>query len=292
MKEALLYQKLPEKKVRCQACSHFCLIAPQKRGLCGVRENQKGKLYSLVYGKAIAVHIDPIEKKPLYHFLPGTYSLSIATVGCNLVCKNCQNHEISQGPKITGKIKGKDISPQEIVKMANKYKTPSISYTYTEPTIFLEYALDTMKLAKEKGLKNIWVTNGFMSPQTLNLIIPELDAANVDLKSFDDDFYQKYCNGQLKPVLANLKKLKRKGIWLEITTLIIPGLTDQEKMLKKIAQFIKKELGAETPWHISCFFPEVSWQLQDLPATSSETIEKASQIGLQAGLKHVYKGNI
>lgn len=292
MKEALLYQKLKDNKVCCQACSHFCLIASGQRGLCGVRENQKGKLYSLVYGKAIAVHIDPIEKKPLYHFLPGTYSLSIATVGCNLTCKNCQNHDISQGPKPDKPILGQQMLPEKIVQEALTNHCPSISYTYTEPTIFLEYALATMKLAKEKGLKNIWVTNGFMSPQTLNLIIPELDAANVDLKSFDDNFYQKYCNGQLKLVLANLKELKRKNIWLEITTLIIPGLTDQEKMLKKIAQFIKKELGPETPWHISRFFPEVSWQLQDLPATSLEAIEKASQIGLQAGLKYVYKGNI
>lgn len=292
MKEALLYKKFKDKRVQCQICSHFCLIAPQQRGLCGVRENQKGKLYSLVYGKAMAVHIDPIEKKPLYHFLPGTYSLSIATVGCNFSCKNCQNWDISQGPKPDKPILGQDLPPEKIVQEALTNRCPSISYTYTEPTIFLEYALATMKLAKEKGLKNIWVTNGFMSPQTLNLIIPELDAANVDLKSFDSHFYQKYCHGQLKPVLANLKELKRKNIWLEITTLIIPGLTDQEKMLKKIAQFIKKELGPETPWHISRFFPEVSWQLQDLPATSLETIEKASQIGLKAGLKYVYKGNI
>ncbi len=292
MKEALLYQKLPQKKVRCQVCSHFCLIVPQKRGLCGVRENQKGKLYSLVYGKAIAVHIDPIEKKPLYHFLPSTHSLSIATVGCNLACKNCQNHDISQGPKPDKPILGQDLPPEKIVQDALANHCPSISYTYTEPTIFLEYALETMKLAKEKGLKNIWVTNGSMSPQTLNLIIPELDAANVDLKSFEESFYQKYCNGQLKPVLANLKEMKKRNIWLEITTLIIPGLTDQEKMLKKIAKFIKNDLGPETPWHLSRFFPEVSWQLQNLPATSLETLEKAEQMGLKAGLKYVYKGNI
>jgi len=301
MKEALLYKKLKNMKVQCQACAHYCIISPGKRGICGVRENQKGKLYSLVYGKAIAVHIDPIEKKPLYHFLPGTYSLSMATVGCNLACKNCQNWDISQGPKGLSLndspwprtvIKGQSLSPEKIVQEALTNHCPSISYTYTEPTIFLEYALATMKLAKEKGLKNIWVTNGFMSPQTLELIIPELDAANVDLKSFDDDFYQKYCEGKLKPVLANLKELKRKNIWLEITTLIIPSLTDQTAMLKKIAQFIKKELGPETPWHISRFFPEVSWQLQDLPATSLASLEKAEQIGLQAGLKYVYKGNI
>jgi len=290
MKQALLYQKLPEKKVRCQVCSHFCLIAPKKRGLCGVRENQKGKLYSLVYGKAIAVNIDPIEKKPLYHFLPGTHSLSIATVGCNFRCLNCQNYDISQGPKPDKPILSQEMPPEKIIQEALANHCPSISYTYTEPTVFLEYALETMKLAKEKGLKNIWVTNGFMSPQTLKLIIPELDAANVDLKSFEESFYQKYCGGQLKPILANLKEMKRKNIWLEITTLIIPGLTDQEKMLKKIALFIKKELGAETPWHISRFFPEVSWQLQNLPATPLETLEKACQIGLQAGLKYVYKG--
>jgi len=292
MKEALLYQKLANKKVRCQVCSHFCLIVPGKRGLCGIRENKKGKLYSLVYGKAIAVHIDPIEKKPLYHFLPGTYSFSVATVGCNLACKNCQNYDISQGPKPDKPILGQDLPPEKIVQDALANHCPSISYTYTEPTIFLEYALETMKLAKEKGLKNIWVTNGFMSPQTLNLIIPELDAANIDLKSFEESFYQKYCNGQLKPILANLKEMKKRNIWLEITTLIIPGLTDQEKMLKKIAQFIKNDLGPETPWHLSRFFPEVSWQLQNLPATSLETLERAEQIGLKAGLKYVYKGNI
>jgi pyruvate formate lyase activating enzyme len=292
MKEALLYQKLTDQKIRCQTCSHFCLIKPQERGLCGIRENQQGKLYALNYGKIIAQHIDPIEKKPLYHFLPGTYSYSIATVGCNLTCKNCQNWDISQGPKPNQPILGQETSPQEIVQAALKNNCPSISYTYTEPTIFLEFALETMKLAQKAGLKNVWVTNGFMSPQTLNLIIPYLDAANVDLKSFDDEFYQKYCGARLKPVLTNLKQMKKKNIWLEITTLIIPGLTDQEETLKKIAQFINKELGPETPWHISRFFPEISWQLQDYPITPLESLEKAYQIGHKAGLKYVYRGNI
>jgi pyruvate formate lyase activating enzyme len=292
MKEALLYQKLTQQKVRCQTCSHFCLIKPQERGLCGVRENQQGKLYALNYGKIITQHIDPIEKKPLYHFLPGTYSYSIATVGCNLTCKNCQNYDISQGPKPNKPILGQEISPEKIVQEALKNNCPSISYTYTEPTIFLEFALETMKLAHQERLKNIWVTNGFMSAQTLNLIIPYLDAANVDLKSFDDNFYQEYCGARLKPVLNNLKAMKKKNIWLEITTLIIPGLTDQEKILQKIAQFIKKELDPKTPWHISRFFPEVSWQLQNLPTTPLESLEKAYQIGLKAGLKCVHKGNI
>ena len=292
MEQALLYKKLPNKKAQCQACAHYCVILPDQRGLCGVKENQNGKLYSLVYNKIIALHIDPIEKKPLYHFLPGTYSLSLATVGCNFVCQNCQNWDISQSPKSNKPILGQNLCPEKIVQNALDNNCPSISYTYTEPTIFLEYALETMKLAKEKGLKNIWVTNGFMSPQTLDLIIPELDAANVDLKSFEENFYQKYCGGKLKPILENLKELKRKNIWLEITTLIIPGLTDKTEMLKKIAQFIKKELGAETPWHISRFSPEISWKLKNLPVTSLEKLENAEQIGLKAGLKHVYKGNI
>ena len=283
MKEALLYKKLTGRKVQCQACAHYCLISPGQRGICRVRENQDGKLYSLVYGKAIAVNIDPIEKKPLYHFLPNTYTYSLATVGCNFRCANCQNWQISQANQ-----GGQNLLPKKIVQEALNSHCPSISYTYTEPTIFLEYALETMKLAKEKGLKNIWVTNGFMSPQTLKLIIPYLDAANVDLKSFEESFYQKYCAGRLKPVLENLKALKKNGIWLEITTLIIPGLTDQEKMLKKIGQFIKKELDPETPWHISRFFPEVSWKMKKLPATPLESIEKAQQIGLKTGLKYVY----
>ncbi len=292
MKEALLYQKLADQKVRCQTCSHFCLIAPQKRGLCGVRENQQGKLYSLNYGKIIAAHVDPIEKKPLYHFLPGTLTYSIATVGCNFSCGTCQNWNISQAPKPDKPITGQEIPPEQIVQKALDNQCPSIAYTYTEPTIFLEYALETMKLARHKGLKNIWVTNGFMSRQTLDLITPYLEATNVDLKSFDPSFYQKNCGGQLKPVLENLKQMKKKNIWLEITTLIIPGLTDQEKMLKKIAQFIKKDLGEETPWHISRFFPEISWKLQHLPITPLESLEAAYQIGKKTGLKNVYKGNI
>lgn len=287
MKEALLYKKLEDKKVQCQACAHYCVITSGQKGICRVKENKNGRLYSSVYGKAVAANIDPIEKKPLFHFLPGTYTYSIATVGCNFRCANCQNWQISQTNQ-----GGQNISPKKIVQEALENHCPSISYTYTEPTIFLEYALETMKLAKEKGLKNIWVTNGFMSPQALKLITPYLDAANVDLKSFEESFYQKYCAGRLKPVLENLKALKKKNIWLEITTLIIPGLTDRKEMLKKIAQFVKKELGPETPWHISRFFPEVSWKMQNLPATPLETLEKVEQIGKKTGLRYVYKGNI
>ena len=293
MKEALLYKKLDHQNIRCNLCAHRCFIAEGKRGICGVRENQKGKLYTLVYGKAIAVNIDPIEKKPFFHFLPGSYSFSIATVGCNFQCKNCQNWDISQYPRLhSGKIFGEDLEPKKIVAKALESKCQSISYTYTEPTIFTEYALVTMEIAKEKGLKNNWVTNGFMTEEALEMIAPYLDAANVDLKSFSDKFYIKYCGGRLQPVLDTLKRMKEKNIWLEVTTLIIPTLNDSEKELKKIADFIKKELGEETPWHISQFCGEISWQLQDFPTTPVKTIEMACKIGKSAGLKYVYSGNI
>lgn len=292
VKEALLYEKLPQKKVRCLNCAHYCLIAPGKRGICGVRENQEGKLYALNFGKVCALHIDPIEKKPFFHFLPGSYSLSIATVGCNLKCANCQNWEISQAPKPDKPVLGDDLPPEEIVKIALKNNLPSISYTYTEPAIFSEYALATMKLAKKKGLKNNWVTNGFWSSQLFELVSPYLDAANVDLKSFSDEFYIKNCGGRLQPVLDTLKRLKEKGIWVEITTLVIPTLSDSEEMFGKIAKFIKEELGPETPWHVSQFCGAISWKLGHLPETPVETLKRAYEIGKETGLKYVYTGNI
>lgn len=292
VKEAYLYRKLPQKRVQCQTCVHYCVIGEKERGKCYVRENREGKLYSLVYARPCALNIDPIEKKPFFHFLPGSQSLSLATVGCNFSCLNCQNWKISQCPKIYGKIEGEEVKPEEIVEITIKNKLPSISYTYTEPTVFLEYALDTMKLAKEKGLKNNWVTNGFISKETLELIASYLDAANVDLKSFKEEFYQKYCGGRLKPVLATLKRMKEKGIWVEITTLIIPTLNDDEKTFKKIANFIKNELGKETPWHISQFSGAISWKLQHLPDTPIETLKRGWQIGKEAGLKYVYTGNV
>jgi len=312
VKEACLYKKLKTKQraphraedsdawVQCTNCAHYCLIKNAHRGICGVRENKDGKLYSLVYSKAIAINIDPIEKKPFFHFLPGSYSLSMATVGCNFSCLYCQNYDISQDPKSNKPISFfYNLSPQEIVEMALKNKTPSISYTYTEPTIFLEYALDTMKLAKKAGLKNNWVTNGFMSKEALDLVAPYLDAANVDLKGFNEEFYQKVCGGRLQPVLETLKRMKtlrrRSGqgkIWAEVTTLVIPTLNDDEKTFKDIAKFIYEELGPETPWHISQFCGAISWKLQHIPDTPIETLEKAYQIGKEAGLKYVYTGNV
>jgi len=292
MMEIYLYKNLKNKKVQCRTCAHYCIISSGKRGICGVRENRNGKLYSLVYGKAAAINIDPIEKKPFFHFLPGTQSLSIATVGCQFSCKNCQNWQLSQGPKITGKIEGENIPPEEIVKMAKKHKVPSISYTYTDPVVFSEYALDTMKLAKKEGLKNNWVTNGFWSKELFDLISPYLDAANVDLKSFDDKFYQKYCGGRLQPVLDTLKRMKKEKTWVEVTTLVVPTLNDSPEIFKNIAEFISGELGEETPWHISQFSGAISWKLQDIPDTPMETLKKAWQIGREAGLKYVYTGNV
>jgi len=292
MKEALLYKKLKGGKVQCKNCAHYCVILPGKRGICAVRENKSSKLYALNYGKAIACHIDPIEKKPLFHFLPGSYSLSVATVGCNFSCRWCQNSDISQKPRLTKEIIGQNLPVKEIVKMAKENDLPSISYTYTEPTIFLEYALDAMKLAKKEGLKNNWVTNGFLSKEALEAISPYLDAANVDLKGFSDDFYQEYCGGRLQPVLDTLIRMKKNKIWVEITTLIIPTLNDKEKWFEGIAKFIKKELGTETPWHVTQFSGTISWQMKNLPDTPVETLEKAYKIGKKEGLKYVYTGNV
>jgi len=290
MKETYLYEKLEGKKVRCNTCSQRCFILPGSRGVCGTRENIDGKLYSLVYGKAIAEHVDPIEKKPLFHFLPGSYSLSISTVGCCFSCWWCQNYEISQQPKSNKQIEGFDLPPEQIVKDAKREDCQSISYTYTEPSIFLEYALDTMKLAKKEGLLNNWVSDGYMTPEALDLITPYLDAINVDLKAFKEKTYQKYIGGRLQVVLENLKDIYRRGIHLEITTLVIPGLNDSKNELTQIAKFIKNELGSEVPWHISRFFP--AYKMMDREPTKVETLQNAYEIGKRAGLSFVYLGNV
>lgn len=296
MKEVLLYKKLKDKKVQCHVCNHYCTILPDKRGICGVRENKDGTLYFLAYAKAVAENVDPIEKKPLFHFLPGTESLSIATMGCNFRCDNCQNWQISQASKSKGykdlNIFGEDLPPEKVISDAKANNCPSISYTYTEPTIFLEYALDCMKLAHKTGIKNVWVSNGYMSKKTLDLVSPYLDAANIDLKFFDNQSYLKVCGAKLDPILENLKEMHKRKIWLELTTLIIPTLSDSDEMFEKISRFIKDELGPEVPWHVSAFSPEISYKLQNLPATEAKTLEKAYQIGKKVGLKYVYSGNI
>jgi pyruvate formate lyase activating enzyme len=291
MKEAMFYEKLEDKMVKCNLCSHRCSrIADSKRGICGVRENRDGKLYSLVYGRVAARSVDPIEKKPLFHFLPGSRSYSIATVGCNFRCRNCQNYDISQLPKERKIIVGQEVSPEEIVSAAKRNNCESIAYTYSEPTIFFEYAYDTAKLAHKEGIKNVFVTNGYITPEALKEISPYLDAANIDLKSFSDDFYRKNCGARLNPVLDSIRLYKSLGIWTEITTLIIPSLNDTEEELRKIAEFIKKEVGEETPWHITQFHP--TYKLIDLPRTPVTILRKAREIGLEAGLRYVYEGNV
>ena len=289
IREALLYEKLDDKKVHCFLCSHHCNILPDKFGVCNVRQNKDGKLYTHVYGKVIASHIDPIEKKPLYHFLPGSDSYSIATAGCNLKCDFCQNWQISQASKENDSVAGYELTPEQIVKEAKKNGCKSISYTYTEPTIFFEYAYDTARLAKENGIYNNFVTNGYMTQKALEAIRPYLDACNVDLKSFNDEFYKKMCKAHLEPVLDSIKTMKKLGIWVEITTLIVPGQNDSDKELKDIAGFIVN-LGPEIPWHISRFHPDYKY-LNSEP-TPIETLRKAKKIGEEAGLRYIYLGNV
>ncbi len=290
MHEALLYQKLAGKKVRCNLCSHRCLVPEGKRGICSVRENQGGTLYSLVYGKAIAANVDPIEKKPLFHFQPGSLSFSIATAGCNFRCEFCQNWDISQmtkGPK--GQIIGEELPPEQVVKKALETGCRSIAYTYTEPTIFFEYAQDTAKLAKKKGLANVFVTNGYQTPETIKEMKGLIDAANIDLKSFSEKFYQKICGARLEPVLEAIKLMHKAGIWLEITTLVVPKQNDSEKELTQIAKFIAG-VSKNIPWHISRFHPD--FKMTDSYPTPLETLEKAYQISKKAGLRYVYLGNV
>lgn len=296
MKIALLYESLEDKKVRCNLCNHRCIISPGSTGLCGTRKNEEGVLYSLVYGRIIAQHLDPIEKKPLYHFLPGSWSYSIASVGCNFRCSFCQNFEISQYFQIyesvfeKNKVPGKLMNPKDIVHLALAERAKSISYTYTEPTVFFEFAYDCSKLAVKNGLKNVFVSNGYMTKEAIDVISPYLHGINVDLKSFREEFYKKLCKAKLQPVLENLKYLKKRGIWVEITTLIIPGENDDSKELRDIASFIKTELGPDTPWHVSRFYP--NYKMLDKPFTPLEILQKAYYIGKEEGLYYIYIGNV
>jgi len=291
-KEAMLYEKLND-ALNCHVCNRKCIISNGKTGFCKMRENDNGILYSKNYASASSIAVDPIEKKPLFHFLPGSQTYSLGTLGCNFACANCQNWDISQAKNIEEKIKQLDFVTQEqIIDNALGEECLSISYTYNEPTIFTEYALAIMKLAHANDLKNIWVSNGFMSDQCLNEIIPYLDAINIDLKSIDNDFYKINCQAQVHPVLDNLKRLKQEQVHTEITTLIIPTLSDDRDMLKKMADFIANELDVETPWHLSKFSPAISWKLKKIPSTPDDIIYDAYEIGKQAGLKYVYVGNL
>lgn len=290
IKEAMFYDKCAENKVRCGLCRFRCLIPDFGRGLCGVRENRDGTLYSLVYGKAVAEHVDPIEKKPLYHFLPQSRTYSIATAGCNFRCLHCQNYSISQPPTELARIPGFPLKPEEIVERAIDVGCKSISYTYTEPTIFYEYAYETAVLAAEAGLKNVFVTNGYITPEALEHIRPYLHAANIDLKGFSDKFYKEVVHAMLREVLDCIVDYKEKGIWIELTTLIIPNHNDSEEELAAVARFIAEKVGIDTPWHVTQFYP--TYRLTDQPRTPVQTLRRARQIGLDAGLRYVYEGNV
>ncbi|MCX5704828.1 MAG: AmmeMemoRadiSam system radical SAM enzyme [Candidatus Omnitrophica bacterium] len=288
-KEALLYKKLENKGVHCYLCAHQCKIAEGKFGFCGVRENIGGVLYTHAYGKVIAAHVDSIEKKPLYHFLPSSKSFSIATIGCNFRCSFCQNWQISQRFFSDKDPAGEPFSPEEIVKAALDNGCKSISYTYTEPTIFFEYALETAKLAKARGLYNNFVTNGYMTSECLEMIRPNLDAANVDLKFFRDASYRKVCSGSLQPVLDSIRLMHELGIWVEVTTLIVPGENDSKEEIKDIAGFIAG-VDKSIPWHISRFHPD--YKFSDHQATPEETLKRAYDLGRKVGLNYIYIGNV
>jgi pyruvate formate lyase activating enzyme len=290
MKEALFYEKTTENKVICRLCHHHCLIGNNRRGLCGVRENRDGVLYSLVYGKVVAEHVDPIEKKPLFHFQPGSTSYSISTVGCNFRCEHCQNYEISQYPQTHGAdIAGQDRSPAAIVDAAGRAGCSSISYTYVEPTIFYEFAYDCGVAARQSGLANVFVSNGYMGLEVSRELSGVLDAINIDIKAFTEKFYRQVCKARLAPVLENIRLLHELGVWIEITTLVIPGWNDSSEELRDIARFIK---GVDTaiPWHVTAFHP--TYKMLDRLPTPAPLLLKARDIGYAEGLRFVYCGNI
>ncbi|MDQ5882999.1 MAG: pyruvate formate lyase activating enzyme [Patescibacteria group bacterium] len=308
-----LFKKSKQNQIQCLACYNYCLISDGKTGLCGVRQNKKGELKLLVDNKVAAVNLDPIEKKPFFHFLPGTFAFSLGTFGCNFSCEFCQNWDISQAPKIQNteyRIQdtgywGEDWPPEKIINYCQNNNISTIAYTYNEPTVWTEYALKTMKLAKKvkinpsttlringeqsRTIKNIWVSNGYFSPQTLKLIAPYLDAINIDLKSYREDFYHKIIHASLAPVKKNIQEVWKLGIWEEVTTLLIPTLNDSTEELKQMANFLV-EISPDLPWHLSAFYP--AYHLFTLPPTPQKTLIKAYQIGKNAGLRYIYTGNI
>jgi pyruvate formate lyase activating enzyme len=288
MKEALLYTHLESAKVHCQLCSHNCIIQDGKFGFCGVRQNINGILYTHNYAKLVAANVDPVEKKPLYHFLPGSLAFSVASAGCNFRCGFCQNWEISQFNPSSQQL-GEDFNAEKVISLAKQNNCKSIAYTYTEPTVYFEFALETARLAKEAGLYNIFVSNGYMSGEAINLLKPYLDAANIDLKFFKDSSYQKICSAHLQPVLDSILRLRDAGIWVEITTLVIPGENDSPDELSGIANFIAGA-GRDIPWHVSRFHADYKFDAyQDTP---EHTLKLACNLGNAAGLRYIYAGNV
>lgn len=300
-KEALLYKKLDDNAVQCETCSHYCKISKGNVGICGIRQNIDGKLFVLNYGKIIDVAVDPIEKKPFYHVLPGEKVLSIDGLGCNFRCTFCQNWDTSQFPVIGAKAKGRkeacrlveengyDFTPKDVIKYAIEKGYKTIAYTYNEPTVSLEFYLEIMKLAKKEKILNLWVTNGYISKEAFDKVKNYIDAANIDLKAFSNKFYRKHCGGDVKHVLENIERFHKAGIWIELTTLLIPDENDSENEIRQIASFIAS-VSKDIPWHISRFHPD--YKMVDKNITEEDSIEKAIKIGKSYGLKYVYGGNI
>lgn len=286
---SVLAEPMPDGSVRCGVCAHRCLVRPGRTGICGVRENRDGTLFCLAYGQAAAINLDPIEKKPLFHVDPGSLAYSLATPGCPFHCRFCQNWEIAQGPRLGLRIPQRRLSPAAIVGEARRSGAGSVAYTYVEPTVFLEYALDTGRLAAAAGLRNLFITDGYATPEATDLLARMLDAANIDLKSFRDAFYRRVCGGRLAPVLETIVRLHGAGVWVELTTLVIPGYNDSDTELGELARWIADTLGPATPWHISRFFP--AHRMLDVPPTPLATLRRAAEIGRAAGLQHVYVGN-
>jgi len=286
--EARYYKKLPDREIECQLCPRNCKLGDKERGYCGVRENIGGTYYTLVYGKACAANIDPIEKKPFFHFLPGTTAFSIATAGCNVNCKFCQNWQISQVR--AEQVKPFDLPPQDVVASALKYSCPSIAYTYTEPVVYFEYMYDTSLEARNKGIKNCVVTAGHIHQEPLLDLVKVVDAIKIDLKSFSQDFYKNYVHGDLKPVLEAIQTVRRSKVWLELVYLVIPTLNDDAEGIQQMSRWIKNEVGPDVPLHFSRFQP--MYLIQNLPPTPISTLEKVRDVALAEGLHYVYIGNV
>ncbi len=291
LKKAVLWDPAKDKKVQCYLCSWNCLISPNRTGHCNVRKNIDGTLYTLVYDRICAANADPIEKKPLFHFQPGTMSFSIATLGCNFRCDFCQNWQISQAAIEDLQIQGQKIKPEEIISLALNHRCKSIAYTYTEPTIFMELCNDCGMLAKEHGLKNVFVSNGYQTKKAIDFASKFLDGINVDLKAITEDYYMKHCKAKLQPVLDTISYIaKETDIWLEVTTLLLPGENDSDDQLRQSADFIVTQAGPDVPWHISRFYPQ--YKCLDSQSTPISSLERAMNIGKQAGLRYVYVGNV
>lgn len=287
-KEAMFYEKHADGSVQCGICPRQCVVGDLGRGFCDVRENVKGTYYSIVYGRVCTYHVDPIEKKPLFHFLPGTTAFSLATVGCNLDCRFCQNWEISQ--EKPENVQASSLSPEDVAAGSMGAKAPTIAFTYSEPTVWYEYVLDISRRARELGLRSVMISNGYMRRDPMLLLAKELDAIKVDLKAYSQDFYEKICNAELQPVLDTIVTVKKSGTWLEIVYLVIPTLNDSEKDIDAMAKWVMGNVGADVPVHFTRFYP--TYKLTNLPPTSVSAVERARQIAMARGLKYVYVGNV